>query len=95
MKYWNFNFAVIFRFGEIQINRKIAQIFKSIKAYKKHGIKIFESPNLNIKARLKLYPNKIHIPELGQVVSSFGVLSKTWRSKNMPWAVDTGFLSEP
>ena len=62
---YNFNFAVILTFGEIQINRKIAQISKSTKAYKKHRIEIFESPNLNIKAKLKLYPNKIHIPELG------------------------------
>ena len=62
---YNFNFAVILRFGEIEINRKIAQISKSMKAYKKHGIEIFESPNLNIKAKLKLYPNKIHIPKLG------------------------------
>ena len=30
-----------------------------------HGIEIFESPNLNIMAKLKLYPIKIHIPELG------------------------------
>ena len=53
---WVLNFAVILRIGEIQINRKIAQISKSIKAYNKHGIEIFE---------LKLYPNNIHIPELG------------------------------
>ena len=33
---YNFNFAVILRFEEIQINQKIAQISKSIKAYKMH-----------------------------------------------------------
>ena len=54
---YNLNFSVILKFGEIKINRKIAQISKSIKAYEKHGIEIFESPNLNIKAKLKLYPN--------------------------------------
>ena len=64
--WYNISFAVILRFGEIQINQKIAQISKSIKAYKKHGIDIFEFPNLNIKAKLKLYPNKIYIPELDQ-----------------------------
>ena len=42
---YNFNFAVILKFGEIPITRKIAQISKSIKAYKMHGIEIFESPN--------------------------------------------------
>ena len=30
-----------------------------------HGIEISESPNLNIMAKLKLYPIKIHIPKLG------------------------------
>ena len=53
---YNFNFAFILRFREIQINRKFAQISKSIKAYEKHGIQIFESPNLNIKAKIKIIP---------------------------------------
>ena len=56
---------MLLRFGEIQKNRKIGQISKSIKAYKKHGIEIFKSLNLNKKANLKLYPNKIDTPELG------------------------------
>ena len=41
------------KFGDFQIKWKITQISKSIKAYKKHGIEIFEFPNLNIKAKLK------------------------------------------
>ena len=45
---FSFNFAVILRFVEIEITRKIAQISKSIKAYNMHEIKIFESPNLNM-----------------------------------------------
>ena len=61
----NFNFAVILRFGWILITRQIAQISKSTKANKMHGIELFESPNLNIMAKLKLYPFKIHIVELG------------------------------
>ena len=62
---YNSNLAVILRFGEIQITRQIAQISKSIKAYKTYGTEIFETPNLNITAKLKLYPIKIHIPKLG------------------------------
>ena len=38
---------------------------KSINGYKMYGIKIFESPNLNITAKLKSYPFTIHIPKLG------------------------------
>ena len=56
---------LLLKFGEIQITQEIAQISKSIEVYKMHGSEIFESLNLNITAKLKLYPIKIHIPKLG------------------------------
>ena len=91
---YNFNFAVILRFREIQRLHRFPKAYKRAykKAYKKHGIEIFESPNLNVKAKLKLYPNRIHIPELGpqtvaqqeKLISSYilGSGSKIYQWKN-------------
>ena len=44
-----------------------------------HGIEIFESPILNITAKFKLCPIKIHIPELGPQA----VQNKIWETKQL------------
>ena len=69
---YNFNFAVMLKFGQIKITWQIAQISKSTKAYKMHGIEIFESPNFNITAKIKVIPKQDPYTQIRSPSSSMG-----------------------